>query len=226
VKGNNMFGLFGKPIKVSQGIIKQNFQPWLLTILLVDDKEAARLDDWTVGFYHCTQCGAYQGFAYQLPPVQEDALDGRPYGGVNPQAHNDRNAFWRAHAHGDGRVLLFEKDLPDLQPPSHAIINVYMEDGGGGGFLVHTTPPLNIGRSDNPTITFGVIIKRMDEQNELLRSAHEIAKRKGVDTNWEAFENSLRKELLRQAGAPESTDEQEILRATVTPRSYRIPPSD
>ena len=60
------------------------------------------------------------------------------------------------------------------------------------------------------------------EQNELLRSAHEIAKRKGASTNWEAFENNLRKELLREVGWPDSTDEQTILRATCTPKTYRI----
>lgn len=40
----------------------------------------------------------------------------------------------------------------------------------------------------------------MRECNDLLRSAHAIAKRKGKDTNWEAFEAALRKELMRQHG--------------------------
>jgi len=60
------------------------------------------------------------------------------------------------------------------------------------------------------------------EINELLRSAHEIAKRKGVDTNWEAFENNICKELLKQAGVPETTDTQTILRATCTPKTYKV----
>ena len=63
----------------------------------------------------------------------------------------------------------------------------------------------------------------MKEANELLRSAHEIARRKGVNTNWTAFETNLRRELLKQAGRPEDTDEQIILRATCTPKTYRLP---
>lgn len=66
----------------------------------------------------------------------------------------------------------------------------------------------------------------MDPVNDLLRSAYEIAKRKGADTNWEAFENNLRSALLKQAGVPNIADEQEVLRATVTPRTYRIYPSE
>ena len=62
----------------------------------------------------------------------------------------------------------------------------------------------------------------LTEYNELLRSAHEIAKRKGANTNWEAFENNLKKELLKQVGFEGSTDEQIILRATCTPKTYRI----
>lgn len=62
----------------------------------------------------------------------------------------------------------------------------------------------------------------MNEQNELLRSAHEIAKRKGESTNWDAFENNLRAELLRQAGVLSTDDPQIVLLATVTPKTYRI----
>lgn len=58
--------------------------------------------------------------------------------------------------------------------------------------------------------------------NELLRAAHGIAKRKGEDVNWEAFEASLRKELLTQMGLDDNTeDEQLILRSTCTARVYR-----
>ena len=64
----------------------------------------------------------------------------------------------------------------------------------------------------------------LPEYNELLRSAYEIAKRKGKDTNWEAFANNLRKELLKQSGFPHTEDEQIILRSTVTPKTYRIYP--
>jgi hypothetical protein len=62
----------------------------------------------------------------------------------------------------------------------------------------------------------------MEEQNSLLRSAHSIAQRKGKQTNWIALENNLRKELLKQAGVPETKDEQIILRATCTPKTYRL----
>lgn len=38
----------------------------------------------------------------------------------------------------------------------------------------------------------------MSKQNELLRSAYSIAKRKGVDTNWDAFERSVLELLMKQ----------------------------
>lgn len=65
----------------------------------------------------------------------------------------------------------------------------------------------------------------MKDINELLRSAYQIAQRKGKDTNWKAFENNLKEELLNQAEKAGSTDEQTILRATCTPKTYRIYPS-
>jgi hypothetical protein len=151
---------FNKPIKVTQGVIENQFQTWLETIVLVDDKEAARLGDWTVGFYHCKHCGAYQGFSYKLPPVDGDEK-------VNPQMHNDRNEFWRAHAHGDGRVILFEKDIPVLSHPTHAIIKVYLAHEVGGR-LLHETPRLQIGKQyPADTITFGVIVT-LDEFNKVM----------------------------------------------------------
>jgi len=73
-----------------------------------------------------------------------------------------------------------------------------------------------------------------NESNQLLRSAYEIAKRNGENTNWPAFLESLKKELLKQAldrvGLTESdvdvNNEQVILRATSTARTYRMPPRD
>jgi hypothetical protein len=60
------------------------------------------------------------------------------------------------------------------------------------------------------------------EANELLRSAHEIACRKGENTNWEAFKRNLEAELVKQAGGHiDAADEQTILRATCTPKTYR-----
>jgi hypothetical protein len=64
----------------------------------------------------------------------------------------------------------------------------------------------------------------INDQNSLLRSAYQIAQRKGKDTNWEAFENNLKKELLEQSGAPDPCDEQAVLRSTCTPLTYRIQP--
>src|SRR5574341_1165227 len=87
------------PIKISQHVIRNEFQPWLETILLIDDSEVKRLSDWSIGFFHCSHCHTYQGFAYKAPPP-----DGDP---VLKEAHNDRNAFWREHAHGSGRIFLF-----------------------------------------------------------------------------------------------------------------------
>ena len=62
----------------------------------------------------------------------------------------------------------------------------------------------------------------LSSDNELLRSAHAIAKRRGAETNWEAFEKNVQDELLRQAGVPGNTDEQIILRATCTAKTYRL----
>jgi hypothetical protein len=62
----------------------------------------------------------------------------------------------------------------------------------------------------------------MEHQNSLLRSAYAIAKRKGKNTHWEAFEKNLLAELTRQAWmSDDTTDEQDILRATCTPLTYR-----
>lgn len=74
----------------------------------------------------------------------------------------------------------------------------------------------------------------MEQQNELLRSAYQIACRKGTETNWDAFKKNLEKELLKQAGIVTEEDmqsvcnnmgipkEQVILRATCTARTCRM----
>jgi len=66
------------------------------------------------------------------------------------------------------------------------------------------------------------------EYNQLLRSAYQIAKRKGADTNWEAFEKSLEKELLLEVGLSDTVgnDEQSVLRATCSPRPYKVYPTE
>ena len=89
-------------IRIRQVILDSGYR-WIETIMLIDDKEAERLNDWTVGYFHCKECNAFQGFAGKLPPI-----DGN---GVSPKMHNERNAFWREHSHGDGRIILFEKDI-------------------------------------------------------------------------------------------------------------------
>jgi len=65
------------------------------------------------------------------------------------------------------------------------------------------------------------------EQNSLLRSVYQIAQRKGKDTNWEALENNVKKELLIQSGIGgfefKEVNEQFILQATCTPLTYRLP---
>ncbi len=57
----------------------------------------------------------------------------------------------------------------------------------------------------------------MKESLELLRSAYQIAVRKGVHTNWEAFANCLQNVL-----AGDTRDEPRIARATCTARTFRI----
>ncbi len=72
--------------------------------------------------------------------------------------------------------------------------------------------------------TSGEAYMMPDESNMLLRSAFQIAQRNGENTNWQAFLLGLRRELLRQAGVSNAeADEQLVLRATCTPRTYRIP---
>jgi hypothetical protein len=91
-----------KYIKITQYALESGYS-WLETILLIGDKELEKLNDWTVGYYHCKQCDGWQSFSGKLPPV-----------GQNPESkemHNERNKFWREHAHGDGRIILFERDL-------------------------------------------------------------------------------------------------------------------
>jgi hypothetical protein len=94
-----------KPIKITQKILSSGYAH-LETILLIDDEEATRLSDWVVGYYHCKHCNAYKAYAEKLPPVGSTQQ-------VVVKMHNERNAFWREHHHGDGRILLFEKDIEE-----------------------------------------------------------------------------------------------------------------
>ena len=92
-----------KPIKITQRVMPSGYSH-LETILLIDDEEATRLSDWVVGYYHCKHCNAYKAYASKLPPVGSTQI-------VVAEMHNERNAFWREHSHGDGRILLFERDI-------------------------------------------------------------------------------------------------------------------
>lgn len=85
---------------------------------------------------------------------------------------------------------------------------------------------LEDGQGTNCSIHEGQIFVTgaLDRSNELLRSAYAVVLRKGVDTNWDALKANLEKELLAEAGAPVGcTEEQIILRATCTPKTYRLP---
>jgi len=64
----------------------------------------------------------------------------------------------------------------------------------------------------------------LPKANELLRSVYQIAEREGVNTNWQAIKANVQRELLIQAGRPDSEDEQIILRATCTAKTYRTFP--
>ena len=59
----------------------------------------------------------------------------------------------------------------------------------------------------------------LKEANELLRSAHAIASRKGEGTNWEAFKESLESLLKEQNKTINGTDDLEA--STVTARVYK-----
>ncbi len=100
-----------KYVRVRQYLLRSPY-PWLETIFLISDRELDHLSGWTLGFYHCTACGAYQGFAHRVPDLlPADQPGNKAYQPTDPIAHNERNAFWRLHAHGDGRVILFERDM-------------------------------------------------------------------------------------------------------------------
>lgn len=58
------------------------------------------------------------------------------------------------------------------------------------------------------------------EANQLLRSAYQIAKRKGVDTNWSTLQLSIERELLKQNNAKNSNSIS-IESATRTARIYK-----
>ena len=62
----------------------------------------------------------------------------------------------------------------------------------------------------------------MDQAESLLRSAYQIAQRKGKNTNWGAFERNLLAELTKHLWVNDELDDQDILRATCTPLTYGV----
>lgn len=67
----------------------------------------------------------------------------------------------------------------------------------------------------------------MNISNELLRSTYQVVIREGRETNWSALKENLKTELLKQCGLPTNTqDEQLILRATCTPKTFQLPSSE
>lgn len=65
----------------------------------------------------------------------------------------------------------------------------------------------------------------MTEEQDLLRSAYQIALRAGVDTNWEAFTRRLRTYLLSASRLPADSDDNDVAIATCTAKTFRIIPS-
>jgi len=56
--------------------------------------------------------------------------------------------------------------------------------------------------------------------NELLRSAHAIASRSGVDTNWSAFLKNVERELVVQASSISGVSN--VASATCTAKTYKL----
>jgi len=90
-------------VKTNQHKIKSSYR-WLETVIFFTDDLARQYGGYCMGFYHCQACGAYEGFCFKLPDMDSPQL-------VSAEAHNSRNQFWRKHAHGDGRILLMERDI-------------------------------------------------------------------------------------------------------------------
>lgn len=111
------------PVKLNPYEYDNGFQAWVKRITLYDDTQLGKVDDTTLGFYVCEQCGAAKPFCYKLPPefVCYEHPDGctdknhenQRYKNNAPlkEAHNQWLDFLRTHAHGDGRVALFERNI-------------------------------------------------------------------------------------------------------------------
>lgn len=63
------------------------------------------------------------------------------------------------------------------------------------------------------------MVNHMKKANELLRSAHAIASRDGVETNWGAFKDSVEALLVEQSEILNGTTH--IPAATCTARIYK-----
>lgn len=65
---------------------------------------------------------------------------------------------------------------------------------------------------------------RLDDANDLLRSAYQIAKRNGADTNWPAFVKRLEGELIAESVLINGTCH--VPSATCTPKTFRLPTAE
>lgn len=90
-------------------------------------------------------------------------------------------------------IIVVNNKLPDFIPTNEhqkellgKYRNILKEE-----IMVLQTDFTNLGKEESLSIRF------QQECNDLIRSAHSIAQRKGTDTNWEAFELKC-KEILDQ----------------------------
>lgn len=90
-----------KPYEIPSG---HNFQPWIKKIGMIDDSQLEKTNDATFGLFNCTKCDVYQPYHFKLPPLGSSDP-------VSKEAHNEWVDFQLKHAHGDGRVALFERKM-------------------------------------------------------------------------------------------------------------------
>ena len=98
-------------------------QPWIRRIALIDDSQLEKTGDMTVGLFNCTRCDIYRPYTFKMPPeyVCYEHIDGcddpdhanQRYKNYAPsrEAHNEWVDFQLTHAHGDGRIALFERKI-------------------------------------------------------------------------------------------------------------------
>jgi hypothetical protein len=135
------------PVKLSPEFTDNGFQTWVKRVYLYGNEGLDKLDDWSVGFYHCTHCGAWQSWSYKIPgepkmfcprhpedktgragfactiPAHKDSKYERyeeELGPVSLKANHEWIDFLHAHSHGDGRAILFERKIASPAAPTKA----------------------------------------------------------------------------------------------------------